>query len=226
MDLFWGITDNAHFKGGYDPEPEPKRRRTGYANSGKRLFELNDDNKMIYSVGSQVHFTAEINNETIEALIKEVTKVVNDNLPKFGAKDEKITLTYIVDSPGGSVTAVLKFVDFISMVKLKHPHIEFVSIITGIAASAGTIMCAVADKRAMTRNAFAMIHELSSGNMGKYTQLISYSEYIKTMHNKLASIYVTHCGIDREKLEELLMRETWFDAEAYKELGFVDEIKG
>ena len=220
MDIYWGNTKNASTA----PEHKNKRQRVD-AGHKKKVYEL-DDESMIYSVGTQVHFTAQINNDTIEALIKEITKVVNENLPKFGSKEEKTNITYIVDSPGGSVTAVLKFVDFISMVKAKHSHIEFTSIITGMAASAGTIMCVIADNRYMTKNAFAMIHELSTGNQGKYTQLVSYIEFAKTMHNTLINIYMKVCDKSKEELEDLLKTESWFDAEGYKALGFVSEIKG
>lgn len=220
MDIYWGIRNHS-----YNSDNVSKKRKLDLDGHKKKIYEVGEET-MIYSVGTQVHFTAEINNETIEALIKEVTKVVNENLPKFGTKDEIITITYIVDSPGGSVTAVLKFVDFISMVKAKHPYVEFASIITGMAASAGTIMCVIADKRYMTKHAFAMIHELSTGNMGKYTQLISYSEFIKTMHNKLVEIYMKVFDDDKQKLEDLLKTESWFDADAYQKLGFVSELKG
>jgi ATP-dependent protease ClpP protease subunit len=221
MDLYWGYRNH-----GYQIKNRMTNKYRGVIGGQKRkMYELDDDS-LIYSIGTQVHFTAEINNDTIEALIKEITKVVNENLPKFGATDEKVTITYIVDSPGGSVTSVLKFVDFISMVKNKHKHIEFASIITGLAASAGTIMCVIADRKYMTKHAFAMIHELSSGNAGGYTKLLSYSKFIESMHNKLTSIYLNNCKLDKEKLEDLLMRETWFDANQYMELGFIEDIKG
>ena len=223
MDIHWGIARNEQLSSNTSKN---KRMRVD-AGHKKKVYEL-DDESMIYTVGTQVHFTAQINNDTIEALIKEITKVVEDNVPKFGAKDstKKVNITYIVDSPGGSVTAVLKFVDFISMVREKQPHIEFTSIITGMAASAGTTMCVVADHRCMTRNAFAMIHELSTGNQGKYTQLVSYIEFTKTMHKILVRIYMTVCNRSEAELEDLLKTESWFDAEGYKALGFVTEIKG
>lgn len=222
MDIYWGVPRNS-----VSNESSRKRRRISYdepSDKKKKLFEFEDE--LIYSVGTQVHFTAEINQDTIETLIKEITKVVNDNLPKFGTKkEEKVTIQYIVDSPGGSVTSVLKFVDFIRLVKERHPHIEFHSIITGMAASAGTIMCIIADKRFITKHAFAMIHELSSGNMGSYTKLMSYTDFLNKMHNALLDIYLGKCSQDKESLEALLLKESWFTAEQYMELGFVDEIK-
>ena len=161
-------------------------------NGKKRIMEVDDE--LIYSVGTEVHFTAEINADTIETVIKEITKVINDKKDGYHNKDDKLTITYIVDSPGGSVTSILKFVDFIRMVKEKYEYIEFVSIATGLVASAGTIMCIVADKRYITKNAHAMIHELSSGNMGKYTHLMSYAEFITQLHDKLLDIYLERCN--------------------------------
>ena len=226
MDISWGITKDTHSTEENDSNRNTKRRRVD-AGHKKKVYEL-DDESMIYTVGTQVHFTAQINNDTVEALIKEITKVVENNVPKYGSKDaqKKVNITYIVDSPGGSVTAVLKFVDFISMVREKQPHIEFTSIITGMAASAGTTMCVIADHRCMTRNAFAMIHELSTGSQGKYTQLVSYIEFTKTMHKKLVDIYMRVFDGTKERLEDLLKTESWFDAEGYQALGLVTEIKG
>ena len=222
MDIHWGIKSESHT---YEASNKRRKINNGEpSNKKKKLFEMDDER--IYSVGTQVHFTAEINQDTIETLIKEITKVVNENLPKFGSKkEEKITIQYIVDSPGGSVTSVLKFVDFLRLVKERHPHIEFHSIITGLSASAGTIMCAVADKRFMTKHAFAMIHELSSGNMGSYTKLMSYTDFINKMHNALVDIYLDKCTQGKEALENLLQKESWFTASQYLELGFIDEIK-
>lgn len=193
-----------------------------------KIDELEED-RMIYALGTQIHFTAQINSHTIERLIKVFTKVIKENIPKFGVKLQKgefIDIDYIVDSPGGSVTSVLKFVDFMKMVKHKHPYFRFNSIITGMVASAGTTMSVIADRRYMTENAFAMIHELSSGTGGKYTEMMSYAGFLSKMHVRLVDIYLEHNHlITKEKLELLLMKESWFGAEEYKQLGFVDYIK-
>jgi ATP-dependent protease ClpP protease subunit len=99
-----------------------------------------------------------------------------------------------------------------------------VSIITGLAASAGTIMALVADKRLMTHNAYAMIHELSSGNNGKYTFLSSHMIFIDQLHNKLVEFYINTTNKTRDEIENLMKNETWFNAEEYKEIGFITEI--
>ena len=141
-------------------------------------------------------------------------------------KGKELVITYIVDSPGGSVNAVLKFVDFISLVKRKYPKIKFTSIATGLIASAGTIMCAVADKRMATKYSKMMLHELSSGNNGTYTHLLSYTKHLTNIHDTLLDIYLGHCNgkKTRAELEIILLNETWYCAEEYLACGFIDEI--
>lgn len=180
---------------------------------------------LVYAVGTEIHFSAGIDKISIEEIIRLITTIVNDNVAKYTGSKDKLTITYIVDSPGGSVTSVLKFVDFLKIIKDTYKFVEFVSVITGLAASAGTIMAIVADKRYMTKHAYAMIHELSSGNNGKFTHMRSYTKFLERMHDDLVDIYVSKTGMDRTELEKLLGDETWLPAEKYKELKFVDEIK-
>ncbi len=189
-------------------------------NSKKRKRVEVDSNNLIYAVGNEIHFTAGIDTLSIELIIKEITTIIHNH-----DSNEKLTITYIVDSPGGCVTSVLKFVDFIRMAKTKYPCVEFVSVITGLVASAGTIMCIVADKRYMTKNSHAMIHELSAGKMGKYTHLVSHTEFLTKLHDILLDIYLERSNKKKEDLVELLKNETWFNAKQYKQFGFVDDLK-
>lgn len=219
MNIYWGINND-------DDQPTRKRRKINNNDESlnkRKLFEMDDE--LIYSFGTEVHFTGPIDKNSIATVIKEITKVVNKKNEEGYDKDEKITICYIVDSPGGCVTSVLKFVDFLNIVRQKHPNIEFVSIGTGLIASAGTIMCAVADKRYMTSNSYAMIHELSSGNIGKYTHLVSYTKYLSQMHDRLVDIYLKKSKMTKQEIEAFLKDESWFSAKEYLEKGLIDEIK-
>ena len=86
-------------------------------------------------------------------------------------------------------------------------------------------MAIVADKRFMTKNAHAMVHELSSGNQGKYTEFRSYCGFLEQLHNKLIMIYCDKTKKPRPEIEQILRNETWFSAEDYLKYGFIDEIK-
>lgn len=179
---------------------------------------------LIYECGGVIHFSSKIDKISIEILIKLMSKSI-DKFYKSNSDDVPYELVYIVDTPGGSVNSILKFVDYIDIAKKKYPNLTFTSIISGMVASAGTTMCVVADKRCMTKNAHAMIHELSSGNIGRYTQLISYTDFLKKLHKCLMDIYLKKTNISPEKLEELLKNDTWYNAQEYLNEGFIDEIR-
>lgn len=214
-DINWGDEDELN----YQLNDESKKYRV---NNDKGFFV---DEKFVYSIGNEIHFTANINKISIQEIIRQMTNLIHDHKKKSDEEPEKLNIVYTVDSPGGSVTSILKFVDFISLAKKKYPFVEFTSIITGLTASAGTIMAIVADKRFMTKNAHAMVHELSSGNQGKYTELRSYCRFLDQLHEKLVTIYCDKTKKTRDEIEQLLRNETWFSADEYLKYGFVEEIK-
>jgi ATP-dependent protease ClpP protease subunit len=179
---------------------------------------------LIYACDGVIHFSSPINKITIELVIKLISKTI-EKFYKDNDSGEQFELTYVVDTPGGSVDSILKFVDFIGLTKSKHPNVTFTSVISGLVASAGTIMCVVADKRYMTKNAHAMIHELSSGKSGRYTQVVAHTDFLKEIHNCLINIYLKNIKISREKIEVLLKNDTWYNAEQYLAEGFIHGIK-
>lgn len=192
----------------------------------KRVFSTKEEilNKSIYTCGNEIHFTASINKDSIQEIIIQMTNLINEHRKKT-TEPERLNITYIVDSPGGSVTSILKFVDFINLTKEKYKFVEFTSVITGMTASAGTIMCIVADNRYMTKNAHAMVHELSSGRQSNYTHFKSYSSFLDKLHDKLVNIYCEKTGKSRKEIEKIMVDESWFTAEEYLEFGFIQKIK-
>jgi len=200
--------------------------------------------KSIFVAGdNEIHFNTEVSGETITRLKKLISTIVDNSkeklvkydkeqkVPKGMEKYKDVMITYIVNSPGGSVHDILDFVDYISLLRDTYYNLKFTSIITGRVASAGTTMCIIADKRKMTRFASAMIHELSSGcGYTNFTKIVTYTEHCQDLHKKLVNIYQECRGIDvnneveTKKLEELLLKETWMNADQYMENGFVDEI--
>jgi len=195
----------------------------------------------IYIAGKhEIHFTAHVDGDTITRMKKLISEIINDNRHMLVRYDESgkperddkdFDITYIVNSPGGSVTSILDFVDYIEFLRSTYANLKFTSIITGLVASAGTIMCVVADRRKMTRFAHAMIHELSGGGgRTNYTRILTHAEFVQKLHRSLNIIYQEARGLDPEdqtemkKLEDLLIRETWLTSTEYLNLGFVHNI--
>jgi ATP-dependent protease ClpP protease subunit len=206
--------------------------------------------RSIYIAGKkEVHFNAGVTSESICRIKKLISEIISDHSHllirrETNKKDlnkiiddnddddnDEFVITYIVNSGGGSVHAVLDFVDFINYQKSIFSNLKFTSIATGLVASAGTTMCIVADYRKMTKSAFAMIHELSTGvSRSNYTKIRTYSDFLDKLHKRLVDIYLESRGfsieddIERTRLEKELLEETWMTAEEYKSAGFVSEI--
>ena len=205
-------------------------------------YHLDPYEKNVYIAGeNEIHYNADVNDESITRFNKLVSIIVEDNKDKLVKYDkdgsnpddkrEPFTITYIVNSGGGVISSVLTLIDYIGYLRCTYANIRFTSIITGMAASCGTIMAIIADKKQMTRFAAAMVHELSVGlPRTSYTKVMTHSEFVHNLHDILVTIYQEGRGIDpsdkekRDELERLLQRETWMTAQQYKDNGFIDEI--
>lgn len=190
---------------------------------GKKIVLL--DEHFVYAIGNEIHFTTGVNKTSIQALIKQIMEMIMEHKKKTIVETDKLDIVIVVDSPGGSVCSVLKFCDFLDMCRSKFPFVTFTSVISGSAASAGTIMAIYCDKRYMTRHATAMVHELRSGFSDKMQEITSYYKHLTDLHNKLANIYVERTKLSREEIDKIMRAETWYTAEEYKKMGFVEEVK-
>lgn len=182
----------------------------------------------VRSVGNEIFFTDAVSPASIEALIKEFHAVISRSQTAssgiLGKNDASVAITLYIDSPGGYLKDCFKFIDYVSILQASG-RVSLTTVITGIAASAATLMAIVGDKRYIMRNALCMVHELFSGSMGTFTQLSSGMKMLQNQHEKLLAIYLQHNKrIERQSLETLLQKETWFTAAEYVENGFVDGL--
>ena len=70
-----------------------------------------------------------------------------------------------------------------------------------------------------------LIHQLSSGAYGKYTELEDDMENNKNLMDTIKAIYKAYTKVPMKKLDEILKHDLWFDANKCLQLGLVDEIK-
>lgn len=222
-DIYWGFKPTENLELFDDQHVQYQKKRRFYETNEEKKYEIYDP--LIYTFGKTVHFSSGVNKLSIEIVIKQICSIIEEFYTECESKGEDLLITYIVDSPGGSVTSILKFVDFLKMAKKNYPKLKFKSIISGLAASAGTIMACVADERLMTTNAKSMIHDLSTNTGGSYTQLMAHTDFLKDLNDALINIYVMHSNKTKEELIELLKTNKWFNAEQYLNYGFVDKIE-
>ena len=124
-----------------------------------------------------------------------------------------------VNSHGGDLFSGLAAMDEIR--KSKTP---IISIVDGCAASAATLMTIAADKRQINKHAYMLIHQLSSGMWGKYTEMKDEMENVDNMMKTIREIYLEYTKLPKKKLDEILEHDLWFDAKTCLKYGLVDEI--
>ena len=101
------------------------------------------------------------------------------------------------------------------------------TIVTGFAASMGSILSLAADKgrRYAMPQAKIMIHQpLLTGYQGRATECeIQAREILKT-RDHLVKLYSKQTGKSHEEIKKALDRDNWFTAEEALEYGLIDKV--
>lgn len=97
--------------------------------------------------------------------------------------------------------------------------------ITGLAASAASVIAMAGSKVVMSPTAQMMIHNVKSyGIQGDYRDMTHTAEVLKNANTSIANAYRLKTGMREDELLALMDKETWFNAQKAKELKFIDEI--
>jgi ATP-dependent Clp protease protease subunit len=132
-------------------------------------------------------------------------------------------ILFVINSPGGSVDAGFAIWDTVKMISS-----PVVTLVTGLAASMGSLLSLVAGKgkRLSTPNARIMLHQpLINGVIrGQATDLdIQAKEMLKT-RALLVGIYAEATGKTDKEIEKTIDRDNWMTPQEAKEFGLLDKI--
>lgn len=129
----------------------------------------------------------------------------------------------VINSPGGSVDAGLAIWDQVKMISS-----PISTLVTGLAASMGSILslCAEKGRRFATPYSRIMIHQPAMNGVvrGQATDLeIQAKEILKT-RQRLVNLYVDATGKSYDTIDEALDRDLWMTPEEAKKFGLIDQI--
>lgn len=163
----------------------------------------------------RIFISDSIDNESAEEVIRK--------LWYYELTDPGKPILFVINSPGGAVDSGFAIWDQIKL--LSSP---VTTLITGLAASMGSVLSLVATKgrRFATPMARIMIHQpLIAGVIkGQATDLdIQAKEMLKT-RDVLVKLYSNATGKDRETIERAIDRDTWMSAEEALKFGLLDKI--
>ena len=121
---------------------------------------------------------------------------------------------------GGLVAAAWSAVDCI-----QNLSVPVHSVISGYVASAGTIITMSTSKRYMEQNAYMLIHELSSGVWGKYTDIQNEYDNLKKFMKHIIRLYLSRSTkFTKDELKSLLRKDTSLSSKEALAKELIDEI--
>lgn len=156
-----------------------------------------------------------------EDVNQHTASVVIAQLLHLASEDPKKDIQLYINSPGGSVYDGLAIYDTMQFIK---PDVATYGI--GLQASMGAFLLSsgAKGKRFMLPNSRAMIHQPSSGNEGKITDMeINLREgmYLK---KRLNEILAKNTGQTLAKIEKDVDRDFWMSADESKKYGLIDKV--
>lgn len=132
-------------------------------------------------------------------------------------------ITFIINSPGGSVDSGLAVWDQVKM--LTSP---IITCVCGLAASMGSVLslCASPGKRYATPHSRIMVHQpsISGPVTGQATDLSIHAKEIIKTKQMLIELYRKHSGRTQKEIEKALDRDTWMSAQEALDFGLLDKI--
>lgn len=127
------------------------------------------------------------------------------------------TIVLKINSPGGDVFDGLTIYNDL----IAHPAQVHV-VVTGLAASAASIVAMAGDRVAVCDNAFLMIHNASTAGYGNRHDLRSVADVLDQIDRSLAATYAARTGTQQAEIQALMDAETWFSAADAVAAGLAD----
>ena len=124
-----------------------------------------------------------------------------------------------VNSPGGDTIAASQIYTMLR----EYPGDVTVKI-TGIAASAASVIAMAGTKVCMSPTAMMMIHNPFTIAMGDSEEMRRAGQLLDEVKESLINAYGLKTGLSRARISHMMNDETWMNPVKAKELGFCDEI--
>lgn len=202
--------------------------------------EINDYNEQVVTAGWQSPTVIE-NSPNFGVAIDIYSRLLQDRIIFIGTEIDDIVgnivtsqilylnsvnddkpISIYLNTPGGSVNDGLSIYDTMMYVPNKI-H----TICTGIAASMGAVILAAGEygQRFAQKHSRIMIHEVSSGQRGKMSDMRDSLRETEKLNKELFHILSLHTGHPVDIIEAVaLRRDLWLNSEEAKKFGVIDNI--
>lgn len=131
-------------------------------------------------------------------------------------------MTFVFNSPGGSVVAGVAIANKIRA--LKDRGIKTTAKVEGVCASISTCIACACDNLIMSKGSFFMIHNCWSVVEGDCHTLRKEADLMEKMNEAILSFYRSKFNATDEQLKQWMNEETWISSEEVNDFGLICEI--
>ena len=152
----------------------------------------------------------------------ELTQKVLGQILLLEQEDPEAPVTVFINSPGGEMFSGYAIFD-----TLRFISCPITTIVTGFAASMGSILSLAADKgrRFAMPQAKILIHQpLLMGYQGRAADCEIQAREIRKTREHLINLYCEYTGRDYDEIKQAIDRDNWFTAEEALDFGLLDRV--
>jgi ATP-dependent Clp protease protease subunit len=139
----------------------------------------------------------------------------------LSAEDPRSDINLWINSPGGSVPAMLAIHDVMRII----PN-DVSTLAMGLACSAGQFLLSAGTpgKRLALEHARILMHQGSAGLGGTAVDVELQAQDLRHTRDTVLGLIAAHTGQPVERIREDSLRDRWYTAEEARAYGFVDRV--
>lgn len=146
-----------------------------------------------------------------------------DVIGNWSRRNPECDISIIFNSPGGAVVHGLALYDFLDELK-KNGH-QITTVARGMAASTGGVLLQAGHERIIGANCHVLIHEVSTVNMGKISEIEDAVKFSKMLQERCIDILSERSTLTKAQIKTRWSRKDWWiGSNEAVELGFADKI--
>jgi ATP-dependent Clp protease protease subunit len=148
--------------------------------------------------------------------------VVNSKLLALERHNSRDPIYLFINSPGGEIQSGFSIFDCARFIKP-----EVVTVVTGLAASMGSIitLCAKKQHRFAFPHAKILVHQPSIGGLaGSVSDIEIHAKDLLDTKDSIIRLYVEECGQNYDDVKKALNRDNWMTAESAVKWGHIHKI--
>jgi ATP-dependent protease ClpP protease subunit len=184
----------------------------------------NDNSNDVYTSKNHIYFKTDVTKESIDKLATEIDHM-NFKMSNLLKKTAMGTFTpkqiYLhITTNGGDLLS-----GFFGYDKIKNSKFPINTIIEGSVASAGSLLSIAGKNRYMTPNSHLLIHQLRTGIIGTYEELVDEKNNCNQFMTRLVNIYHENSNgkLSKTKIKDILKRDVFWNTKTSITNGLVDQ---